>query len=101
VSARFSKDGWEGIVTEPACVKCGDEYYLPDGYEATDYCNPCAQELVSEMLAELEYQRDRNYNSFEPDNQSDSYKRLDAVIRKARGEGIMTEPATRTPQRNI
>ena len=38
-----------------------------------------------EMLAELEYQRDRNYNSFEPDNQSNSYKRLDAMIRKAKG----------------
>jgi hypothetical protein len=38
----------------PTCKKCGDEYHLPDGYDATDYCNPCAQELVVELLAALE-----------------------------------------------
>ena len=37
----------------PVCVKCGDEYHLPDGYEVTDYCDPCAQELVPDLLEAL------------------------------------------------
>jgi hypothetical protein len=38
----------------PTCNKCGDEFTVPDGYEVTDYCNPCAQELVPELLTVLE-----------------------------------------------
>ena len=38
----------------PTCKKCGDEYHLPDGYDATEYCNPCAQELAVELLSALE-----------------------------------------------
>ena len=38
----------------PQCEKCGDEYLLPDGYERTDYCNPCAQELVVKFRSALE-----------------------------------------------
>jgi|HubBroStandDraft_6_1064221.scaffolds.fasta_scaffold03965_13 hypothetical protein len=34
----------------PVCKVCGDEYYLRDGYEVTDYCDPCAQELAPELL---------------------------------------------------
>ena len=37
----------------PTCIKCGDEYFLKDGYEITDYCDPCAQELVPDLLEAL------------------------------------------------
>jgi hypothetical protein len=39
----------------PICKKCGDEYFLKDGYEVTDYCDPCAQELVPELLEKLRH----------------------------------------------
>ncbi len=42
-----------GPYEPPTCKKCGDEYYLPDGYEATEWCDPCAQELVPELLEAL------------------------------------------------
>lgn len=38
----------------PTCIKCGDEYLLPDGYEITAYCNPCAQEIAPALLEALE-----------------------------------------------
>jgi hypothetical protein len=38
----------------PVCKMCGDEYFLHDfDYEPTDYCDPCAQELVPELLDAL------------------------------------------------
>lgn len=38
----------------PQCEKCGDEYLLPDGYERTEYCDPCAQELAVKFREALE-----------------------------------------------
>lgn len=37
----------------PTCIKCGDEFTVPGGYEVTDYCNPCAQEVASDLLEAL------------------------------------------------
>ena len=34
----------------PICKKCEDEFSVPDGYDVTDYCNPCAQEVVIALL---------------------------------------------------
>lgn len=38
-----------------------------------------------ELLAELRIVYDRSYNPFEPDNQSEQYKRVGALIAKATG----------------
>jgi len=38
-----------------------------------------------ELLAELQLVYDRSYNPFEPDNQSEQYKRVGALIAKATG----------------
>lgn len=37
----------------PTCARCEDEYSLRDGMEPSKYCDPCAQERVSELEAML------------------------------------------------
>lgn len=46
----------------PTCARCEDEYSLRDGMEPSKYCDPCAQEIVSELEAMLaaELQRCRD-----------------------------------------
>jgi hypothetical protein len=41
-----------------------------------------------EMLAALEQVAPTLYNPFEPDNQSEAYKQVEAAIRKAKGESL-------------
>jgi hypothetical protein len=40
------------------CARCGDEYNLRDGMEETKYCDPCAQECVSELEPMVKKLRD-------------------------------------------
>lgn len=50
----------------PTCVACGDEYSMNDGCEPS-YCDPCAQELVPELLEALEAESSlerRDYPTF-------------------------------------
>ena len=35
------------------CKKCGDSMSIPYGYEVTDFCNECAQEIVIELEADI------------------------------------------------
>jgi uncharacterized Zn ribbon protein len=49
-----SREVQAGRDDPPTCIKCGDEYSLHDGFEVTDYCDPCAQELVPELVAACE-----------------------------------------------
>lgn len=37
----------------PQCVKCGDEYFLNEGCEPTDYCDPCAQDVAEKIKSYL------------------------------------------------
>lgn len=43
----------------PICIKCGNDYFLKDGYDATDYCNLCAQEVAADLLEVLQRIRKR------------------------------------------
>lgn len=38
----------------PTCKKCEAEYSLRDGYEPSDYCDECAQELAVKFRSALE-----------------------------------------------
>ena len=71
----------------PTCCKCGDEYFLKDGFEVTDYCDPCAQELVPELIEALQQIRDLERRNFR--EAWDMLKEVDrlasAAIRKAKG----------------
>jgi len=45
---------------------------------ACDY----AARTITALLEVMKWMREREYNGFEPDNQSATYRRLDALIRK-------------------
>ncbi len=51
---------------------------------AVEHCKELEKQR-DELLAELEFQRDRNYNPFEPDCQSNNYKRLCDAIASGKG----------------
>jgi hypothetical protein len=61
-SSVASKLGWsredhdkENADNEPPiCKKCGDEFTVEYGYEVTDYCDPCAQEIAADAQSEVE-----------------------------------------------
>ena len=38
----------------PTCKCCEEEYDLHDGMEPSEYCDPCAQERVSELETLIE-----------------------------------------------
>lgn len=40
-------------MTTGFCVCCGDEYSVADGFEATDYCYLCSQDLTPKLLTAL------------------------------------------------
>ena len=42
----------------PTCARCGDEYNLRDGMDPSKYCDPCAQEHISELEPMLKRLRD-------------------------------------------
>lgn len=67
----------------PTCKKCGDEYFLHEGCEATDYCDSCAQELVPDLLEALEAYRAVHCHS-KPF--CAKCRNADEVIRKAKKE---------------
>lgn len=73
-------EGW-GIEAADGEQIVGCEGILGDG-EANARLIAAAPEL----LAELRIVYERSYNPFEPDNQSEQYKRVGALIAKATGE---------------
>lgn len=91
---------WEVVINEgmfPAIFtkveegECSDmiaevtEYEIENGRkiaENTAHLISCAPQL----LKEVQYSLDREYNSFEPDNQSERYHRLLALVKRARNE---------------
>jgi hypothetical protein len=61
---KFKAAEWDGkmvvvaadagkVISTASPTNCGDEFTVPDGFEVTDYCDPCAQELVPELLEAL------------------------------------------------
>jgi hypothetical protein len=38
----------------PICARCEEEYSLHDGMDPSRYCDPCAQERVSELEVQME-----------------------------------------------
>jgi hypothetical protein len=65
-----------------------DGYYLdvPGEDRATRHANAHLIAAAPELLQALEACAEREYNGFEPDNQSAHYQRIMAAIRKAKGE---------------
>jgi hypothetical protein len=69
----------------PTCVKCGAEYSMPEGYEATAWCNPCAQELVPELLEALEVLIAPDNGKIRAAELKANFAKARAVIKKAKG----------------